>query len=114
MQVPPKYFNLLGLSPTGDLGPYTAYYSSRGKLVWFPKSPPLSPPSLLQTIQRNKWRMAANAWHAQTQATRDAWRRAADAARTRLTGYDLWVWYHTTPNPTAIQTLETQSGETLT
>lgn len=105
-----KRLNLLGLSPTGDLGPFTMYTSQRGRPVWFPKSPPLSPPSLRQIEQRNKWRNAAAFWRSVPAAEKRNWKRAADRVRLRITHLNLFIYWATTARVDIIQTVERNSG----
>lgn len=114
MQVPsPKLLTLIGLQPTGDLGPLTAYTSARAKPVWFAKTNPLSPPSIMQTRMRNFFRLSAFAWRSLSQPQRQAWSRAAITARLRITGYNLFVWYQRTADAAPIRTIERLSGESL-
>lgn len=109
----PRYYNLLGLQPTGDLGPLTAYYSKRKQIVWFPKNPPLNPPSPMQSHQRNKLRLIAMSWRALTKEERKNWELASKRARTTLTGYNLFTFWSMTHDRAAIRTIERQAGLTL-
>ena len=105
-----KALNLLGLRPTGDLGPLTGYTSKRGKPVWFLKAPPTSPPTGWQIHQRNLFRAIAVHWNHLSPEQRAAWLAAAEAARLKITGYNLFVWYHLTNDRAAIATIEHQTG----
>jgi len=64
MNIQPKMMALMGMNPTGDLGPFTIYTSRRAGTVWFNKAPPTSPPTVWQIQQRNAFRLAAEAWRA--------------------------------------------------
>ena len=108
-----KALNLLGLRPTGDLGPLTGYTSKRGKPVWFLKAPPKKPPTGWQIHQRNLFRQIARHWNELPALDRLDWQRAAERAHLNITGYNLFVYFHTTRDRHAIATVEQQSGITL-
>lgn len=105
-----KLFTLLGLQPTGDLGPLTGYTSKRGKPVWFLKAPPTKPPTGWQIHQRNLFRLCARHWSRMLPQDRKAWLDAARLAHLNITGYNLFVYYHLTKDRAAIATVEQQSG----
>lgn len=104
-QRPPALYQLLGLNPSGDIGPYTIYRSKRGKTVIFLRAPPKTPPSAWQIQQRARWTVIAHAWRYLPATVREAWLRAAPAAGLRVGGYNLYVWYQCTPDPAALATI---------
>ncbi len=112
-QVPEDLFHLMGMYVTGDWGPLTFYTSRRGKVVWFPKSPPLSPPSPWQTSQRNTFRLAALWWSTLTSAERTDYELASKRASLCMTGYNLFVHFKTTNDDAAQKTLERQTNTVL-
>jgi len=89
----PAIFTVMGFNPTGDLGDLTFYTAANHKPVIFLKAPPTAPPTARQRFIRDRMAYHAAWWAEQTEATRDAWRRAAKAAHTRMTGYNLWQWW---------------------
>jgi hypothetical protein len=89
----PSLYHMLGFRPTGDLGPFTFYTSARNAIVFFPKAPPLNPPSYLQTVQRNRFRLAAKAWQRLPRLEQTNWEAVAKTAKLTITGYNLFVWY---------------------
>lgn len=105
--------SFIGFNVTGDLGGMTAWRNMGGRIVWIDKSPPLNPPSTLQTQFRNMYRQYAAAWRALPAARRAAWLRAAKDAHLYVTGYNLWTYYQRTLDEPAIRTIERQTGETL-
>ena len=111
----PKWrtLSLLGLRPTGDLGPLTSYTSKRGIKVWFLKAPPLKPPSPRQLAQRAKFKVVARLWRAIGEAQRQQWRSAERRGRLVITGYNLFLWYHLGGDPNVIRTIERQTNTTL-
>lgn len=113
MHLPRGTLNFLGLNPTGDLGPLTAYTSRRHGTVWFPKAPPTTPPSLKQLHQRDRFRLAAEAWKEQTDETRNRWHAACRRAGLYVHGYNLWVWFHLTQRLQHLRTIERQSHVSL-
>ena len=115
MKLQPKArgLHLIGLRPTGDLGPLTGYTTRHGRGVWFMKAPPKTPPTCWQTHQRNAFRALGAAWSALSQDVRDDWQRAAKLARLTITGYNLWTWYGFTNDSATILTIEHQTGVKL-
>lgn len=103
---PPPIWSLIGLNPTGDLRPYTIYTSRRGRVVWYYQAPPDKPPSWLQLRHRNRWRLLGRQWRAETTATRQLWQLAARRAQLRVTGYNLYTYWHLTRDRQAIRTVE--------
>lgn len=96
----------LGFNTQGDLGPWTFYTSKRKGLIFFQKSPPLEPPSRKQIHQRNKFRLTGMIWRSLTPDQRDAWSRAAVAARLQITGYNLFTYYVTRNDLAVINSVE--------
>jgi len=107
----PTDFNMLALALTGDLGPFTIYTTRQSKIVWFPKSPPLEPPSGAQLVMRNRWRRAASEWKTKSQFDRSEWERIVQKAGLRITGYNFFLSLFTHPDPAAKATIEFQTGE---
>lgn len=105
--------SLIGLQPTGDLAGLTAYTNRRGRIIWFPKSPPKCPPTDNQIRQRMRWTLIAHAWTQLTQEKRDAWNLACRRAHLYMHGYHLWVWWSSHQYLPTIRTIERQSGITL-
>jgi hypothetical protein len=101
-----KLLKLLGLRPTGDLGPYTIYTSKRRATVAFPRSPPTKPASLRQRRQRDKWTAAAQAWAELPSTIREHWLNAAKRAALKITGHNLWIWYALAGDDETIRTIE--------
>lgn len=98
--------NILGLNPTGDLGPLTGYTSKRGKAVWFLKAPPTTPATPHQNHQRNIFRLVAMAWRALPEIDRQRWLQAALRAHLRITGYNLFTYWQITKDLPTLRTIE--------
>lgn len=110
MKLDQTILRFLGYNATGDLGPYTFYTSKRKGIVWFVKAPPLEPPTPLQIHQRNKFRLTGYLWRALVAEQREAWRLAQSRASLSITGYNLFTYYVTTGDASAIETIERQTG----
>jgi len=106
----PSLYHMLGFRPTGDIGPYTFYTSQRNAIVFFPKAPPLNPPSYLQTVQRNRFRLAAKQWQALPELERENWERVAKTAKLTITGYNLFVWHLLRHGQTTVQAFSDRYG----
>lgn len=104
---------LIGVRVQGDVGPLTIYQSRRHQLVFYPKAPPLNPPSHLQRLQHARWRAAARTWRALTPAYQARWNRAAARAHLPISGYAAFLAFFTKPDPQALATLERQTGQNL-
>ena len=113
MKIPHHTLKFIGMNPTGDLGPLTAYTSVQHGTVWFLKSPPTKPPSVLQLHQRDRFRFAAQAWRALDEETRQTWHAACRACYLIVHGYTLFVYWQLTRQRATIRTIELQSGRTL-
>lgn len=113
MQIKRKHLIFLGMNATGDLAGLTAYTSRRAGTVWFAKSPPLTPPSDRQLIQRNRFRTIAMAWKAQSEEVRHDWNLACDRARLLVHGYQLFVWWQHTRDRASLATIERISRVSL-
>ncbi len=100
----------LGFNSQGDLGPWTFYTSKRGALVYFIKSPPLEPPSVLQLSVRNSIRLAAYTWRSLTPQARDDWELVSKRAHLSIHGYNLFVFWLLRQEHAAIHTLERITG----
>lgn len=103
-------FRFLGWNTQGDLGPWTFYTSKRQALVFYLRAPPTKPPTPLQTIRRNRWGQAAQAWTQLSAEARANWERATHAAHLRITGLNLWMYWKLTADESAIRTVERESG----
>ena len=110
---PRKLLNFLSMSTQGDLGALTLYTSQRQKLVIFPRAPPLMPPSLEQSLQRQKFVTASIGWNTLTSAEKLRWKRAVSIANLRITGYNLWCYWSLTNDQQTIATIERQTGISL-
>lgn len=100
----------LGTNCQGDIGPLTTYTSRFGRLVYYPRAPPLMPPSPDQAFMRSKFKQAATAWASLTLEQKRSWRLLAQAAQTRITGYNLWTYWQTTGDFATVQTLINRTG----
>lgn len=110
MPINRSILSFLGWRTQGDIGPWTFYTSRRNHLVFFIKAPPLEPPSLMQTRQRNRFRNAGFMWQAMSPIARSRWQLAASRARLAITGYNLFTHYVTKLDDATIHTVERLSG----
>ena len=106
----PAIFTVMGMNPTGDLAGLTIYTAANKKPVIFLKAPPTSPPTARQQFVRAQMGYHATWWNSQTAETRDKWRRAAQGAHIRMTGYNLWQWWYWHQDAGVLATIQRQSG----
>lgn len=108
-----SYLHLLGLRIQGDLGPYTCYRSSQRGMIWYPRAPPMKPPSDAQVDQRDKWRDQIEDWTELTAAQRQNWMNLASRANLHMHGFNLYLWWRGSYDDTSIHTIERQTGVTV-
>ena len=108
-QPQPKLFSLMGWNATGDLGGLTFYTNKRGKLTYFLKAPPTTPPTFWQLRNQNNFRLAAQLWEGLDPKVRDLWELATKRLSLRITGYNLWIHFITTWDVHAIDTIFRQA-----
>jgi len=87
-------WNLLGWRPTGDVGPFTLYTSSRKRIVIYPRSPALNPATPAQERMRQVFVAGAACWKSLTIAQRAEWELATKKLRMSINGYNFFM--HTT------------------
>lgn len=109
----PEQFNMLALALTGDLGALTIYTTRRNKIVWFPKAPPLKPPSPSQIVIRERWRRAASEWKQLSVFNRRSWELIVQRAGLRITGYNFFISLFVHPDQEARLTVERLAGESF-
>ena len=106
----PTIWQVLGVLTNGDMGPYTFYQSSRGRLVMFLKTWPKDPATYHQTLYRNRWRHAGVRWRNLDQSTRDLWEQISKRGNCTVTGYNLYMYYMLDKNRKVIETLQRQTN----
>lgn len=84
---------LLAWNIQGDVGPFTCYTSTRKKIVYFLRAPPLTPASPAQRVLRDRFVEAANAWQLLSNEQREQWQTTCDRASLVCTGYNLFTWF---------------------
>ncbi len=109
----PSLYELLGHSMQGDLGGMTCYTARNNRVVWFVKSPPLEQASPTQRQIRNLFVANGLVWRAMPAASRQTWHAAADGARLRIHGYNLFVWWMRFRDRGTLKTIERISGITI-
>lgn len=102
--------NLLGWDCTGDIGGFTAYYSERRKIVIFPRSPPLNPPTPKQEAVRDFFRDVATWWRSCPPQYRTGCQHLATACGLNVTGYNVATHVCRTGDAACWETLCKQSG----
>lgn len=100
----------LGLYPSGDLGDFTVYTSKRHALVYFQKTSPKNPPTVLQRRVRARLVLAAWLWQNLPPTKREDWLTAARLAGLRISGYNLFVHWVIVQDDAPIKTIERQTG----
>lgn len=111
MEIPKELVRMLGMNQQGDLGPLTTYTNKNGKLVVFPRAPPLNPPTPEQKALRQKFASVALLWHAMPRRKKDEWLQLARSARLRMTGYGLFTWWVITHDNTTLETIRRQAND---
>lgn len=110
MQADAKLLRFMGFNTQGDLAPWTFYTAKNKGLVWFVKSPPLEPPSVLQTTVRNAIRLNGYVWRSLLPSQRADWELASKRAHLKINGFNLFTYWNLSKDDAAIRTIEHQSS----
>lgn len=105
-----RLLSYFGIGPTGDFGPLTFYTAKNKKPVWFAKAPPKTPPTARQLFVRGRLGYIGRHWSTLSKETKAKWELASKRAHLRMTGYDLFQWWHWHNDRNVIATIEHQSG----
>lgn len=100
----------MGLRLSGDLAQYTMYYYCKHKRIYFIKAPPLTPATLRQVRQRNRFRLVAMLWRSMKPSHRQAWNDAATLARLRISGYNLYLYWSIRHDDASLAAISRHSG----
>lgn len=103
----------LGLMISGDVDGVTIYTDRHGRKVSYKKAPPLKPASVLQALQRGRFRDAMTNWRNSTPAVKADWENASLRLALCMTGLNLWLHFSLKGRAAALTTLSLQSGITL-
>ena len=98
----------------GDMGPLTFSTATNGNLIAFLKAPPRCPPTPNQEMTRERFRRVAESWATLTPTERIQWETLSVRACLRVTGYDLFTYYHMKRGLSIVQTVERQTNLTVT
>ncbi len=99
----------LGLMISGDVDGITIYTDRHGRKVSYKKAPPLKPASVLQALQRGRFRDAMANWRDATQAVRDDWETASLRTHLCMTGLNLWLHFSLKGRQPALDTISAQA-----
>jgi hypothetical protein len=105
--IPPS---LWGIMVSGDVGDLTVYTDRYGKKVFYKKAPPEKPASVLQALQRGRFRDAMANWKALPQATRDDWETVSLRASLCMTGLNMWIHFSLKGTMAGLHTFVHQTG----
>lgn len=105
--------SFLGLSLSGDLGPYTVYTNRNGRIVFYPRSPPTAPPSPAQLKQRQRFRAAQQSWQAIAPTTKHQWELLVKANKVCMTGQNMYMALSMNPDNDALTTANLRAGLSL-
>ena len=86
-----RLLHLLGTWVGGDLGDFTLYTTRRRKLVWYPRAPPSSPPTVAQRRQRDRFTLAVQRWRALAASEHAQWESLALQLGLVATGHNLYL-----------------------
>jgi len=86
-----EYLSLMGLDLSGDLDGWTIYQTRRGRLVAYPASPAMKPPTPSQKQQRARFKFAQLQWRSLTTANKKAWEQITNSLSLVMTGQNLFI-----------------------
>ena len=103
----------LGMMISGDVDGLTIYTNRYGRKVSYKKAPPLKPASVLQALQRGRFRDAMTNWRNATTDVKIAWEQASLRSSICMTGLNLWLHFSLKGRPQALITFSLQTGVPL-
>jgi hypothetical protein len=103
-------WRLIGIRPTGDVGPFTLYTNRKGKLICFLKTRPAKPLTARQRANMRKFEAIASVWRSMEPAQRADWSLAAKRAGLTITAYNLFIYSQMQPDSSTLLTVQNQSG----
>ena len=104
-----KLLPFLGLNINGDVGGLTVYTRHDGRLVAFPAAPPLKPASVHQLAQRQRFRLAQNAWKNLPKEAQQDYQEACNRLSLCMVGHNLWITLCYQPSENLWRTIIAQS-----
>jgi len=109
-ETPYRYFSLLGMVSSGDLGEITCYRSHLGKIVVFSKTWPVKLPTLAQLSGRARMYFGAEQWRNFSDYQQHRWTQTVDESHLCMTGYNLWMKWWMNPDYDEYFTIMNQTG----
>jgi hypothetical protein len=106
-------WNLIAINVAGDCSGLSIYTDRYGKKIFYPFSPPKEPPSALQIIQREKFRLAQRSWASLSATEKETLELAVNRTSIPLTGQNLYMSAILRNDPESYETIQRQSGLTL-
>jgi hypothetical protein len=109
-----RFIPFLGLYVAGDLGPLTIYTNKRGKIVWYPRSPPKEPPTSAQLLQRQRFAYAQHLWSTQSKQVKADWETAMKRMALDMTGQNAFMSISLRNDHDAVARINHRTGLNLT
>lgn len=103
-------WDFLGVTVSGDLDGITFYTDKHNQKVAFPKDFPKKKPSVLQTAQRESFRLAQASWKNLTTDQQVNLEQSTQSVSAPLTGQNLWISAVMRRDNSDLITFEKQSG----
>jgi hypothetical protein len=97
----------------GDLDGYTYYVNRNRKVVAYPASPALRPPSLAQQIMRARFALAMSQWRSLLPSDRATYSHACDQLSLCMWGANLFTYLSLLDEGELRSTIEKQTGLSL-
>jgi hypothetical protein len=104
---------LLATYVSGDLGDLTLYTSKTGKIVAYPRTKPCKPPTRLQQIQRNRFRLAQHNWELEPVNVKVRWEQATLLLSLDITGQNAYISQALSPDPDSLTFVLKRTGIVL-
>jgi len=106
--------SILGLIVSGDINGMSVYTDRHGRKIAYEKAPPTKPPSVLQALQRERFKAAMANWKAATTAIKIDWENVSLATSLCMTGLNMWLHFSLKGTTEGLSAFSRQSGITLT
>jgi hypothetical protein len=102
-----------GLMVAGDVGDLTVWTNKNGRIIVAPKSPPDKPPTPPQIRQRQRFALAMQHWHKETDQTRTDWETLTNRLSLCAVGLNVYISLSLVPDDERLNTMNRQAHLSL-
>lgn len=114
MRAKAKFWAQINVGIAGDVGPFTAWTTKHGKVVFIRRAPPDKPPSQAQVKMRLRFRLAFMNWKSLPVEEKEKWKKIVSDNKLCLSAHNLYISLSLTPDAIGLAEKAGNSGVTVT